>query len=113
MQVEVCHGIIRGIVIFFMDAVQLDLYHFICTCLLIFLVFFYVTILFESGFHDHGKLPKKGAGFLCTMPKALSWCGKLLEKPQELVMKKSQFLAIVCIALAPAESGKSKHTTKP
>ncbi|OUL08577.1 hypothetical protein B0533_08985 [Sedimentibacter sp. SX930] len=92
----------------------MDLYHFICTCLLVFfLVFFYVTILFESGFHDHGKLPKKGAGFLCTLPKALSGCGKLLEKPQKLVMKKSQFIAIVCIALAPKALRKGKRTTKP
>jgi hypothetical protein len=78
-----------------------------------FLVFFYVLILFESGFHNHGKLPKKGAGFLCTLPKALSGRGKLLEKTQELVMKKSQFLAIFWITLAPAASGKRKCTTKP
>ena len=62
-----------------------------------FLVFLDVLILFESGFHNHGNLPKKSAGFLCTLPKTLSLYGKHLEKPQELVMKKSQFLAIVCI----------------
>jgi hypothetical protein len=76
-------------------------------------VFFYVLILFESGFHDHGKLPKKSAIVLCTLPKALSYRGKLSEKQQELFKEKSQFIAIVYIALAPAALRKGKHTTKP
>jgi hypothetical protein len=91
----------------------LDLYHLFVPAFLVFWAFLYVLILFESGFHDHGKLPKKTAIVLCTLPKALSWCGKALEKSQELVIKKSQFLAIVCIALAPATLTTGKSTTKP